>query len=93
MKYENLIAEVPWKNDSITRNFVIENEEKLRCPNKMSRKLLCEAITYCDSIDNIYAIELLNRARFLKKFKDLTDIYDKGKILRKAAKHFGIILI
>lgn len=83
------IEDVNWKNDSITRRYIEDMGEMLKRPARMSAARLAEACTYCTSNDNPYAYELLNRAGLFEQYR-VADSEESAKILRKAAKCFGI---
>ena len=83
------IENVNWKNDSITRRYIEDMGEILKRPARLSAARLAEACTYCTSNDNPYAYELLDRAGLFEKYR-LADYEEGAKILRKAAKSFGI---
>lgn len=84
---------VEWRKDLLTKRYIEENADVLEDCGKMTPEQLVDACTYCSSIDNPYAYELLDRARMFEKFR-LADDYSKAaEILRKAASFFGITLI
>ena len=85
------IEDVNWKNDSITRRYIGDMGEILKRPARMSAARLAEACTYCTSNDNPYAYELLDRAGLFEQYR-FADYEEGAKILRKAAKSFGISL-
>lgn len=86
------LSSVEWRDDSITRNFVEENTRELVEPSKMTPGRLADATTYCRTNMNPYAEELMRRAGNLEAFKASNDPAERGKILRSAAKAFGIML-
>lgn len=86
------LSSIEWKNDSITRNFVNENARELVAPSKMEPSNLATATTYCKTNINPYAEELMRRAGNLEAFNATIDPAERGKILRNAAKSFGILL-
>ena len=83
------LSTVNWINDSITRDYVKENAGILASPEDMDPGELGDAVTYCESIFNPYAEELMRRAGNLDAFCAATDIKEKNKILNNAAKSFG----
>lgn len=86
------IPNVEWKNDGITRRYVTENAGMLANPSKMEPSKLADATTYCATIRNPYAEELMKRAGNLEAFKATHDHTEQWKILQKAARAFGIVL-
>lgn len=82
------LTAVGWKKDTITANYVRDNAEKLASPKTMTPVELAEATTYCDSCANPYAGELISRA----EMDDKLETENAGKVLRDAAKHFGVML-
>lgn len=82
-----------WKNDRITRRFVTENARELENPSEMNPARLAETTTYCSTNDNPYAEELMKRTGNIEAFRASDDHAERGKILRNAAKAFGITLI
>jgi hypothetical protein len=86
------LSSIDWKKDTITGNFRRDNAEELLFPDKMTPARLSEATTYCESIQNPFAEELMRRAGNLGAFTEATDKAEKGRILRNAAKAFGIML-
>lgn len=86
------LSSIEWKNDSITCNFVNENARELVTPNKMAPSNLATATTYCKTNINPYAEELMRRAGNFEAFNATNDPAERGKILRNAAKSFGILL-
>lgn len=86
------LSSVEWKDDGITRNYVKENAEELAAPRKMTPSSLSDAITYCKTFINPYAEELMRRAGNLKTFNATSDTSERSKIVRNAAKSFGILL-
>jgi hypothetical protein len=82
-----------WRNDGITRGFIKENVGELENPSTMKPARLAEAATYCATNDNPYAEELMKRAGNIEAFRASGDPAERGKILRNAAKAFGITLI
>ncbi len=86
------LSSVDWKKDTVTGAFKRTNTEELLFPNEMAPARLANAITYCESICNPYAEELMRRAGNLAAFQESNDEAERGKILRNAAKAFGIVL-
>ena len=86
------LSSVDWKKDPVTGGFKRSNTEELLFPNEMAPARLANAITYCESICNPYAEELMRRAGNLAAFQESNDEAERGKILRNAAKAFGIVL-
>lgn len=90
----NAITNAPyWRNDGITRRHVEEHREMLSDVCRMTPGQLCETITYCRDIYNPYSDELTRRAGTYNAFHRLgaTD-RERGQVLRRAAKAFGIRL-
>ena len=87
------LEQVDWKGDAITRNYVKRKADILACPSTMSEHALCDAVTFCKSISNPYAEELLRRVGMDKQFHETTDLHEQSVLLRRAAKEFGIILV
>lgn len=83
---------INWKKDGLTANFVRENAAELLYPEKMTEKRLCDAITYCISINNPYTVELLSRAGYLFWFNIAKTSKERMEILREAAMRYRIIL-
>lgn len=86
------LRSINWKKDALTTNYVRENADDLLHPEKMSVSGLCDAITYCVSIDNPYSVELLSRAGYLYWFNIAKTSRERMEILREAAMSFRIIL-
>lgn len=86
------LSSVDWKMDIIAGAFKRRNTEELLFPDKMTPSRLAEACTYCSTIHNPYAEELMRRAGNLGSFQSSNDEAERGRILRNAAKSFGIVL-
>lgn len=87
-----LIEEVKWKHDRITARWVESNRKELRSPRRMKPEQLAEACTYCETIDNPFALELTRRAKMEAAFLRSQTPADKRKVLDAAAGVFGIRL-
>lgn len=83
---------INWKKDGLTANFVRENAAELLYPEKMTENRLCDAITYCISIDNPYSVELLTRTGYLDDFQRSRSSRERMEYLREAARRYRIIL-
>ena len=83
------LTTVDWRNDWITRRYVKENEAKLSNPRKMTPAELGDATTYCKTLYDPYAEELMRRAGNLEAFRCATTDSERMKILNNAAKSFG----
>ena len=83
---------VCWRKDSITKRFVKDNEAMLNFPGNMNAKELANACTYCETIYNPYAEELMRRTELLEKFRKATDVKKQRRILDKACGCYGIRL-
>ncbi len=81
-----------WREDRITENYMAENKAMLAHPEAMNAKELANACTYCKTIHNPYAEELMRRCGFLEKFQKAKEQEKQWKILDKACAHFGIKL-
>lgn len=86
---------ISWKRSA--KQFVSENTAYLRHPERMSRFRLCEAITYCNTIDNPFSEELCRRVSDVncRKFRSACDCEDwrtADQILTGCAQTFGYIL-
>lgn len=86
------LIKVNWKNDRITRDYVAENYDMLQSPENMSSVRLCEAITYCKTVQNPYTEVLIEKAGFSAQRQNVKDLRTLGQLLDKAAKSLGIIL-
>lgn len=87
------IEKVDWLRDEATREYIRENAERLKDRSAMTPKELAEAVTYCETVDNPYAYELLDRAGSFEKFKRAESYEAACEVLRKAARGLGIILV
>lgn len=87
------LSSVDWKRDGATENYKRENAAELQFPARMTEDSLAVACTYCNSIDNPYAEELVRRTGNLDAFRTATDVKDRMAILQKSAKSFGITFI
>ena len=86
------LSSVDWKRDESTECFKRENADELLFPARMSEDRLAVVCTYCNSIDNPYAHELIRRAGNLDTFRTTTDEGERKWILRESAKSFGITI-
>lgn len=86
------LSSVDWKRDESTECFKRENADELLFPARMSEDRLAVVCTYCNSIDNPYAHELIRRAGNLDTFRTTTDEGERKRILRESAKSFGITI-
>lgn len=87
------LLSVDWKRDGATEHYKRENAAELLFPARMTEDSLAVACTYCNSVDNPYAEELVRRTGNLDAFRAAAEAEDRMKILQKSAKSFGIILI
>lgn len=87
-----LIEDVKWKHDSITARWIENNREELKSPCRMKPARLAEACTFCETIDNPFALELVRRAKMEAAFLQNQTPDDKRKVLDAAAGVFGIRL-
>ncbi len=86
------MAATIWKNDSITKSYVKENKAMLDYPENMNVSELANATTYCKTINNPYADEIVRRAGFWDKYQKTKDPEKQRKLLDKACGRFGIRL-
>lgn len=86
------LSSVEWRNDGITREYVEEHREQLEQPEKMKPGKLGEACTYCKTIDNPYAYEIMRRSGHLDKFLSTFETKGRGEILRAACRYHGFML-
>lgn len=86
------LTTVNWWNDRITRNFIAEHEAELTDPESMSPDFLSEAATYCTEYENPFSEELVKRAGMWNQYTECFDPYERRRIIRTAAKSFGILL-
>ena len=86
------IRSVQWKNDFVTRAFLREHGEDITDVETMTASDLASTLTYCKTVDNPYAKELVNRTGALEDFNRAEKLKDKNKILRAECKKFGIQL-
>lgn len=84
------IANINWRKDRITREFVEENEDRLREPDNMTPEELCEAITYCHTIENPYTDMLIFKAGMSERRSRSGGIKELSKLLDQSASAFGI---
>ena len=81
-----------FKDDSITRRWIENHLESLLDVQAMSPGALAEACTYCKTLDNPFAQELVGRIGAAHHYAQALDA-EKGRILRAAASRFGITLM
>lgn len=87
------LSKVNWHRDTVTEHYIKDHEAMLKDPKSMTPSDLCGAVTYCQTVENPYAEELTLRAGVQEKFHEADSLLDKAKVLRTAAKAFGITLI
>ena len=58
----------------------------------MAASDLASTLTYCKSVDNPYAREIVKRTGALEEFNRVRELKDKNRILRAECKKFGIHL-
>lgn len=83
---------VDWRQDRITRKYVEQNRERLSVPSKMIPRELGDAVTYCKSICNPYADELMRRSGHLDAFYEALTDKERADILRKSCNYHGFTL-
>ena len=81
------------KNDSITRRYAIQHIDMLVHPSWMLPRYLCDACTYCETIDNPFAEELTKRAGNVERFRNAKTPKEKRSALENAAKSFGYRIV
>lgn len=86
------IEDVKWKHDSITARWIENNREELKSPRRMKPARLAEACTFCETIENPFALELTRRAKMEAAFLQSQTSADRRKVLDAAADVFGIRL-
>ena len=86
------LEQINWRQDSVTRSYIVAHEAELIDPSSMSPELLALTTTYCQNLTNPYAEELAKRAGLLEKYL-LTSDEERADIVRRAAKGFNIVLI
>ena len=86
------IEDVKWKRDRITARWIENNREELKSPRRMIPARLAEACTFCETIDNPFALELTRRAGMQVAFLQSQSITEKGIVLNDAASVYGIRL-
>lgn len=86
------LSSVNWKKDTVTANYKSDNAADLLFPGKMTALMLATATTFCSTIYNPYAEELMRRAGNLGSFQTANNEHERGSVLRNAAKAFGISL-
>ena len=86
------IEDVKWKRDRITARWIENNREKLKSLRRMKPARLAEACTFCETIENPFALELVRRAKMEAAFLRSQTPADKRKVLDAAAGVFGIRL-
>lgn len=82
------IRTVCWRCDPITRRHVASHRLHLSRPDIMEPRDLADACTYCYSINNPYAAELIRRSGCHRRPEE-----SDGALLRRAASAFGITLL
>ena len=87
-----IIEDVKWKRDRITARWIEVHGKELRSPRRMKAARLAEACTFCETIDNPFALELVRRAKMEAAFLRSQTSADKRKVLDAAADVFGIRL-
>ena len=90
MRTKFQLSDVNWKDDAVTRNWVRENANELLSPRKMTVSRLATTVTFCETTENPYAEEFVRRAGLLQTFQFAADPTERVRILRKAAKGFGV---
>lgn len=86
------IRNIQWKNDFVTRAFIREHGEDITDVETMTASDLATTLTYCKTVDNPYAKELVNRTGALSDFNCARSLEEKNNILRTECKKFGIQL-
>lgn len=87
-----IIKDVKWKRNRITARWIENNREKLKSLRRMKPARLAEACTFCETIENPFALELARRAKMEAAFLQNQTPDDKRKVLDAAAGVFGIRL-
>ena len=87
-----IIEDVKWKRDRITARWIEAHGKELRSPRRMKAARLAEACTYCETIENPFALELTRRAGMQVAFLQSQSITEKGIVLNDAASVYGIRL-
>lgn len=83
------LAKVNWKEDGITRKFINDNQDLLKHPEKMDALMLGDAVTYCKTIYNPFAEEIMRRSGHLEKFRETHDEKTRSKIFQSACRYHG----
>lgn len=86
------LTTVDWRHDRITDNWKDRNREKIVFPRKMTPYELSEAVTYCRSISNPYAEEMMRRSGHLEQFREAMTDRERSEIFKKSCSHYGIIM-
>ena len=79
-------------DDLVTRRWRERHEGEYDDVSTMTNNALAEACTYCPSIDNPFARELIRRAGKLQDFDRAAEGVERFKLLQSCAKSFGIII-
>lgn len=86
------MGNINWRNDRITQRYVEDHADVLSDISVMAPAQLCEASTYCDNWENPFTEELVQRAGGIGRYRDARSREERIKIIKDAARAFGIEL-
>ena len=84
---------VNWRNDRATQEFIDAHREMLQSPETMKPGDLGTAVTYCKTIHNPYAMEIMRRSGHLDRFKEAWLEKERYQIFDKACRYHGMIIM
>lgn len=87
------IDSINWRNDGITRAFIRDHYDELIHPETMKAAALGVACTYCKTIENPYARELMKRSGHIAKYDSTYNQDEEFDIFRKSCRYHGFEVI
>lgn len=83
---------VNWRRDRATLEYIEKKAETLREPESMKPFQLGEAVTYCRSIYNPFAYEIMRRSGHLDKFREAWNEQQRNDIFNRSCRYHGFML-
>lgn len=87
-----ILEKVNWRKDRATQEYVEKKAKELKEPEKMKPFELGEAVTYCRSIYNPFAYEIMRRSNHLDKFYDAWNEQQRNEIFNRSCRYHGFML-
>lgn len=84
---------VNWRRDWITERYVEAHREELVSPETMDVHDLGAAVTYCTTIRNPYAVEIMRRSGHLEAYREAWTARDRARIFQKACRYHGMMIL